>query len=180
MDKPYNNRTEKENSHHIGGLLKLDTMGGVDDTTFGMSGLALDLRSLKENLLEEYKGNNKLVTNHLSIAYFSTDNIEGIDKNNEADVNDKIKKIIAKINDNSAHFFSYNVYVDGIKKDNLAVETANGSKTPRTLEEFEYYGNNGKFKTSAYDSYKGNFDGVNPDVKQELEKDKDSGLNKIP
>lgn len=182
MDKPYNNKTEKQNSHHIGGLLKLDTMGGVDDTTFGMSGLALDLRSLKENLLEEYKGNNKLVTNHLSIAYFSTDNIEGIDNNNEADVNDKIKKIIAKINDNSAHFFSYIVYVDGIKKDNLAVDpkTANGSKTPRTLEEFEYYGNNGKFKTSAYDSYKGNFDGVNPDVKQELEKDKDSGLNKIP
>lgn len=185
MDKPYNNRTEKQNSHHIGGLLKLDTMKGVDDTKFGVSGNVLDLRGregLKHNPLDGYNGNRKLVIDSLDVAYFTTDNIEDIDPKNEAVVNKKIEEIIATINDNQAHIFSYNIYVDGIKKDNLVYnpETAYGSKTPRTLEEFEYYGNNGKFKTSAYDSYKGNFGGVNPDVKQKLEKDKDSGLNQIP
>ncbi|MDE6224256.1 MAG: hypothetical protein K2M23_02145, partial [Alphaproteobacteria bacterium] len=72
--------------------------------------------------------------------------------------------------------------VTGLSSDAHAV-----SKTPRTLKEFEYYGNaldiqyeEGKFEKPARDSYTNEeFNKLNNTIKTTLEDDKNSEANKI-
>ena len=57
----------------------------------------------------------------------------------------------------------YNEYYGtGDREDSFNITEDNyipASKKARTLKDFEYYGNNGKFEKSAYDSYNGSFTG---------------------
>ncbi|MBD5411014.1 MAG: hypothetical protein HDR53_08075 [Treponema sp.] len=209
MDKPYNNIKGDSVGPIINGIVKLDKLEGVSYDTFRVNNGVLDLRGrdgLNHNPLKGYniETDSKKSINYSGhdAIYFTkenVDNIGGIDANSS--IEDKFEILARRVfGVDEGGTPLYNVYVDNDKYDSIAniitptlkSERHAVSKTPRTLEEFEYYGNygevenpngllyQGKFKTPAYDSYKGNFDGVNPDVKQKLEKDKDSGLNQIP
>lgn len=209
MDKPYNNIKGDSVGPVINGIVKLDKLEGVSYDTFRVNNGVLDLRGrddLGHNPLEGYniRTDSKKAINYSGHAaiYFTEkyiDNIEGIDINSSSieEIFETLTRRVKRVGEGGTPV--YNVYVGDDRYDSITdkiggldIESHAVSKTPRTLEEFEYYANygevenpnglpyQGKFKTPAYDSYKGNFDGVNPDVKQKLEKDKDSGLNQIP
>ena len=203
MDKPYNNKIKNSTAVDVNGLLKLDKLEGVSYDTFGVDYGVLDLRGREDfnhNPLEGYNIETysvKAINHYGHYAIYFTekyiDNIEGIDRNSSSieETFETLARRVKRVGEGGSPL--RNVYIDNDRYDSIpnAISVPPPehicSKTPRTLEEFEYYGNTlniqyneGKFKTPAYDSYKGNFDSVNPDVKQKLEKDKDSGLNQIP
>ena len=134
-------------------------------------------------------------TGHKAI-YFTDkhiDNIEGIDRNSSIEETfETLTRRVKRVGEGGTPV--YNVYVGDDRYDSITdniggldIERHAVSKTPRTLEEFEYYGNaldiqynEGKFKTPAYDSYNDDFTGVDEVIQKKLKEDKDSGLNQIP
>ncbi|MDE6246056.1 MAG: hypothetical protein K2M50_10440 [Treponemataceae bacterium] len=209
MDKPYNNRRGDAVGMDINGLLKLDKLEGVSYDTFRVNYGVLDLRGRDDynhNPLEGYnlEDNAKKAINHdgHKAIYFTdkhSENIEGIDS--KSDIEDKFNILTKRVQRvGQGGIGVYNVYVDDTKYDSIADTISIGStskyhavsKTPRTLEEFEYYANYGevenpnglpyqcKFKTPAYDSYNDDFTGVDEVIQKILKEDKDSGLNQIP
>ncbi|MBD5407763.1 MAG: hypothetical protein HDR56_09145 [Treponema sp.] len=206
MDKPYNNRRGDSVGPIINGIVKLDKLEGVSYDTFRVNYGVLDLRGrddLGHNPLKGYnieteseKGIN--YTGYKAI-YFTekyVNNIEGIDSNSS--IEEKFKLLARRVIGNKGGTPLHNVYIDNDRYDSIPNALAFPppehicSKTPRTLEEFEYYANygevenpnglpyQGKFKTPAYDSYNDDFTGVDEVIQKILKEDKDSGLNQIP
>ena len=209
MDKPYNNKIKNSTAVDVNGLLKLDKLEGVSYDTFGVDYGVLDLRGrdgLNHNPLEGYNIGTysvKAINHYGHYAIYFTekyiDNIEGIDINSSSieEIFETLTRRVKRVGEGGTPV--YNVYVGDDRYDSITdkiggldIERHAVSKTPRTLEEFEYYANygevenpnglpyQGKFKTPAYDSYNDDFIGVDTIIKQKLEKDKDSGLNQIP
>ena len=211
MDKPYNNIKRDSVGPIINGIVKLDKLEGVSYDTFRVNYGVLDLRGrddLGHNPLKGYniKTDSKKSINYTGhqAIYFTekyVDNIEGIDRNSSSieETFETLTRRVQRVGQGGSGVL--NVYVDNNKYDSIADTITPSlknydyhavSKTPRTLEEFEYYANygevetpnglpyQGKFKTPAYDSYNDDFTGVDDIIKEVLRKDKDSGLNQIP
>lgn len=204
MDKPYNNKIKNSTGVDVNGLLKLDKLEGVSYDTFGVDYGVLDLRGREDfhhNPLEGYniKTDSTKAINHYghNAIYFTDkyiDNIEGIDRNSSSieEIFETLTRRVGRVDGGGSPI--HNVYIDNEKYDSIIDNLVIGlssdahavSKTPRTLEEFEYYGNalniqynEGKFKTPAYDSYNDDFTGVDEVIQKILKEDKDSGLNQI-
>lgn len=207
MDKPYNNRRGDTVGEYIRGLLKLDKLEGVSYDTFRVDYGVLDLRGrddLDHNPLKGYnieadskKGISWAGHNAIYFSEKDVNNIGGIAPTSSIEEKfETLTRRVQRVGEGGEGV--YNVYVDNNKYDSIADTITPGlknydyhavSKTPRTLEEFEYYGNSldlcgylekGKFKTPAYDSYNGDFTDVHPDVIEKLKKDKESGNYCIP
>ena len=209
MDKPYNNIKGDSIGPVINGIVKLDKLEGVSYDTFRVNYGVLDLRGRDDLGHNPLKGYNIKTDSKKSISYTGhkaiyftekyIDNIEGIDINSSSieEIFETLARRVKRVGEGGTPV--YNVYVGDDRYDSITdkiggldIERHAVSKTPRTLEEFEYYANygevenpnglpyQGKFKTPAYDSYNDDFIGVDTIIKQKLEKDKDSGLNQIP
>lgn len=204
MDKPYNNIKGDSVGPIINGIVKLDKLEGVSYDTFRVNYGVLDLRGrddLGHNPLKGYniKTDSKKSINYTGhkAIYFTEkyiDNIEGIDINSSSieEIFETLTRRVKRVGEGGSPV--YNVYVGDDRYDSITdkiggldIERHAVSKTPRTLQEFEYYGNaldiqynEGKFKTPAYDSYNDDFTGVDEVIQKILKEDKDSGLNQIP
>lgn len=199
-DLPYNNNKEDgtKTNAYVNGLLKLDKLEGVSYDNFSVrfENSILDLRgrdNLNQNPLEGYNINNdekKTITQISEVhgVYFTKkglENVKGLGNTSNLEEDENLERIfeilIKRIKQkNDSHL--YKVYVDEEKKNNIsrtvyfdnADKFLAGNKTPRTLEEFEYYGNNGKFENSAYNSYKQDeLDKMDKEEREKLENDKD-------
>ncbi|MBD5403807.1 MAG: hypothetical protein HDR55_02310 [Treponema sp.] len=207
MDKPYNNQKENRNDPGIHGVLKLDKLEGVSCDTFCANYGVLDLTGREGFYHSPLKGYN--IENNIEKSifwggpdaiYFTekyVNNIEGIDSNSS--IEEKFKLLALRVAGDRGGPPLCNVYIDNDRYDSIPNALSLPppehicSKTPRTLEEFEYYRNygevenspiyppyQGKFKTPAYDSYNDDFTGVDEVIQKILKEDKDSGLNRIP
>lgn len=178
------------------GLLKLDKLENVSYNTFKVNATEgiLDLRGrygLEQNPLKGYnidgKQENTIIQgDEVNGIYFTkkgikeVENLEDVENlENEENLKKIFKTLTLRIKKYD-DFISRKIYVDEDKKNNIATsiypisnyENLAGKRTPRSLEEFEYYGNNGRFEKSAYDSYEGNFQGIELEEIDKLLEDK--------
>lgn len=198
MDKPYNNIDGNKVGPVINGLLKLDKLEGVSYDTFRVNNGVLDLRGRDGLDHNPLKGYNIETDSKKSINYSGHDaiyftkkyinDIENIDRNSSSieKTFETLTRRVGRVDGGGTPI--HNVYIDDEKYDSIIDNLVMGlssdahavSKTPRTLEEFEYYGNNGKYKTPARDSYTNDeFKQLGDTIKEKLDKDKNSGANQI-
>lgn len=199
MDKPYNNIKGDSVGPVINGIVKLDKLEGVSYDTFRVNDGVLDLRGrdgLDHNPLKGYNiGTNPKKSINYSghnAIYFTEKyiyDIEGIDMNPYSieKTFETLTRRVHRVGQGGSGVL--NVYVDNNKYDSIAdiitpslpnYDYHAVSKTPRTLEEFEHYGNNGKYKTPARDSYtEKDFEDLKNTIKEKLEDDKESKANQI-
>ena len=156
-NKPYNNNVY--NGQSVEGMLKLDNLQGVSSNNFKVDFTShvcnvLDVSGIIPTVLNGYVLDyDKQITSKggtIHAIYFNKEYTS-------ADEN-KIKELCEKFANpdrtGAIHVYLGNKKVDGNKYDKYKNENEVGaSKTPRTLKEFEYFGNYDKFEKSAYSSY---------------------------
>lgn len=195
-DKPYNNVKQINILEDVLGLVRLDKLKDINGSYFkvktpGRGGSVLDFRGVDTNIITDYTPSNKIVTNagNWNAIYFP--NISDVD---EA----KNKTFYEKIVDTSRGEVS-NVYYGDKKMYGHYSDPRlfkGGSKTPRTLREFEEFGNSYvdhhddinsipdvnymmKFTTSARSTYSdAEFNSLTQkSEKESLKEDHDDGFN---
>ncbi|MBD5437404.1 MAG: hypothetical protein HDR37_02325, partial [Treponema sp.] len=185
-DKPYYNNLGSGQS--VEGMVKLDNLQGVSSNNFkvGISATSysvLDVSGVGADFLDRYNptGEEIISKNGRTHAiYFPKDyaylkNIQD-EKERQEKINELCYKFVAEnktgiinvyLGDDRDHGNEYSHYY------NEYLTAA--SKTPRTLKEFEYFGNYYKFEKSAYSSYSSDeFNNLPKEEKEQLEGDKDT------
>ena len=156
-NKPYNNNVY--NGQSVEGMVKLDNLQGVSSKNFKVDFTShvcnvLDVSGIIPTVLNGYVLDyDKQITSKggtIHAIYFNKEYTS-------ADEN-KIKELCEKFANpdrtGAIHVYLGNKKVDGNKYDKYKNENEVGaSKTPRTLKEFEYFGNNENFEHSAKSSY---------------------------
>lgn len=175
-NKPYNNNVY--NGQSVEGMLKLDNLQGVSNENFKVGfdssvNNVLDVSGISTTVLDSYvlDYDKQIASKGGTIhAIYFNENYTSADEN-------KIKELCEKFA-NPSRTGAINVYlgnkkVHGNKYDKYPTETG-ASRTPRTLKEFEYFGNYDKFEKSAYSSYTDTeFKDLPSIEKTQLENDKD-------
>lgn len=149
QNKNYNMKVEDKGLVWTNGILKLDNLTNTE--YMAVIAPIIDFRNVGKDDIIEYnstyvrggKTNDKnFMYNYPDTMYFREDVLTDL-KNNF----DNMVYKFYKQSDDVSNVFS------GETKIFTDVKGIVHSKKPRTLEEFEYFGNNGHFETSAYDSY---------------------------
>lgn len=139
-DLPYENNTES----FVKGSLKLDKIADTIKVSGGGEySFVLDLSSIS-NFYTNYTGNNLTQSGFVSAVYFNKDQENYKNQNNGFDL---YKKIV----DPQSGVIN-NVYFGGIRATTHGFKLDEGVKTSdkaRTLEEFEYLGNNRVYKNDG-------------------------------
>ena len=156
-NKPYNNNVY--NGQSVEGMLKLDNLQGVSNENFKVGfdssvNNVLDVSGISTTVLDSYvlDYDKQIASKGGTIhAIYFNENYTSADEN-------KIKELCEKFANpdrtGAIHVYLGNKKVDGNKYDKYKNENEVGaSKTPRTLKEFEYFGNNENFEHSAKSSY---------------------------
>ena len=183
-NKPYNNNVYDGQS--VKGMVKLDNLQGVSNENLKVAFNSaiynvLDVSGVDTGFLNKYTPSGKEIISQggsTHVIYFSKD----YDKSGINDTQEKIDELCHKFVSKARNGI-INVYLGDhkVKGNYYNIEYNNNrsaaSKTPRTLKEFEYYGNNYKFEKSAYSSYSSaelNDANIVPSIeKTQLEEDKD-------
>ena len=138
-DLPYKN----SNNSHVTGSLKLNKIANtmaVSGDGNGKTSFVLDLSSIS-NFYNNYSSTNLMQSSIINAVYFNEDQESYKDKD------DKGFALYEKIVDSQAGKIN-NVYFGGIRATTNGFKLNQGVKTSdkaRTLEEFEYLGNNGTY-----------------------------------
>lgn len=179
-DKPYNN--SRQDGQSVVGMLKLDNLQGVSSNNFKVGFDStyysiLDVSGVNTDFLDRYNPEGKEIISQggsTHAIYFN----ETLYKDNitQNDINKLCYKFVSK-----ARSGIINVYLgmDKFKGDEydkyVYRNLLAASKNPRTLKEFEYFGNYDKFEKSAYSSYSSTeFDNLPKEEREQLEGDKDA------
>ena len=180
-DKPYNNNVG--DGQGVEGMVKLDNLQGVSNENLKVAFSSkiyniLDVSGVNTDSLDEYNPEGKEIISRGGFThaiYFPKD----YDKRGINDTQEEIDKLCYKFVSKNRNGI-INVYLGDhkVKGNEYNIEYNNRSatsKTPRTLKEFEYYGNNDKFEHSAYSSYSStDFEELPLTEKKQLEDDKDA------
>lgn len=154
-NKNYTIKNEKQYPSSKG-VLKLDDLSNTEN--INISSTVIDFRNVDKTKFEEYNNSNETDKKFINSTVFGLYAPKDVFTNKtEKDILNIGHKFVGDENSIS-HIFSGNN--EGVYNSNNLIH----SKTPRSLEEFEYYGNNEEFKKSAYDTYENDF------------KDKDSSI----
>ena len=159
-NKPYNNAGNAVQELH--GMLKLDKVKDIDSENFKISFggsiyvyNVLDVRGVDKSELDAYNPTGREINingGDLHAIYFNEyyDSYKG----NEIEIDKLCRKFSSR-----SKAGSLNVYLGDNRENGNFYNSSNNkyfaaaSKTPRTLKEFEYFGNNNKFEKSAKSSY---------------------------
>ena len=181
-NKPYNNNVG--DGQGVEGMVKLDNLQGVSNENLKVAFSSkiyniLDVSGVNTDSLDEYNPEGKEIISRggsTQAIYFSKD----YDKSGINDTQEKIDELCHKFVSKARNGI-INVYLGDhkVKGNYYNIEYNNNrsaaSKTPRTLKEFEYYGNNYKFEKSAYSSYSSTeFDNLPKEEREQLEGDKNT------
>ena len=179
-DKPYNN--SRQDGQSVVGMLKLDNLQGVSSNNFKVGFDStyysiLDVSGIAPDFLNKYPllSYKEIISQGGSThaIYFN----ETLYKDNitQNDINKLCYKFVSESVAGIANVYLGNHKVKGNEYD-FAYSYFNNSaasKTPRTLKEFEYFGNYYKFEKSAYSSYSSDeFNNLPKEEKEQLEGDK--------
>ncbi|MBD5433438.1 MAG: hypothetical protein HDR35_03945 [Treponema sp.] len=173
-NKPYNN--SRQDGQSVVGMLKLDKLEGVSSNNFKVgfgstSYSVLDVSGIDASVLSNYNPTNKEIISRgesTHAIYFS--NL----KNKTEDINKLCYKFVSKSSPGIVNVYLGDNRDKGNHYDRYPDDTA-ASRIPRTLKEFEYFGNYDKFEKSAYSSYSStDLEELPQKEKKQLEGDKDT------
>ncbi|MGN0929203.1 MAG: hypothetical protein ACI4N3_01020 [Alphaproteobacteria bacterium] len=172
-NKNYTIKNEKTNSS-FKGVLKLDDLSNAHNIRIrANSNAVFDFRGVDTNYFLNYNIDYDYTKDNPNDKNFIKDVINAIyTKENIFDGKDseEIRKIMHRFNSLSGGL--ENIFSGDIRV--LSFGSRAHSRTPRSLEEFEYYGNNNKFEKSAkssYDGYEKEFKALQPAEKEKLNDD---------
>ena len=181
-NKPYNNNVY--DGQGVEGMVKLDNLQGVSNENLKVAFNStiyniLDVSGVNTDFLDRYNPEGKEIISQggsTHAIYFSKDyNKSGINDTQEK-IDELCHKFVSK-----ARSGIINVYLgmDKFKGDEydkyVYRNLLAASKNPRTLKEFEYFGNYYKFEKSAYSYYSSTeFDNLPEEEQTQLKKDKDA------
>lgn len=137
-DKVYNTPGQS-----VYGLIKLDKLDGVSDGNFGVDlcedSAVLDVRGVAKDSIEKHNTNILRKGGWAHAIYFSSD-FNSIKDNQTA-----INVLCERFSYNQAVGF-VNAYLGNTRFDGPHIKDGKkGADTPRSLKDFEYFGNNNKF-----------------------------------
>lgn len=137
-DKVYNTPAQS-----VYGLIKLDKLDGVSDGNFGVSlsdnSAVLDVRGVAKDSIEKHNTNILRKGGWAHAIYFSSD-FNSIKDNQTA-----INALCERFSYNKAVGF-VNAYLGNTRFDGPYIKDGKkGADTPRSLKDFEYFGNNDEF-----------------------------------
>ena len=164
-DKPYNN--SRQDGQSVKGMIKLDNLQGVSNENFKVGFASsvnnvLDVSGISTTVLDSYVLDyDKQIASKggtIHAIYFN----ENYTSANENKIKELCEKFANPDRTGAINVYLGNKKVQGNKYDKYPTETG-ASKTPRTLKEFEYFGNlydavlygdtKMQFKESAKSSY---------------------------
>lgn len=162
----FKNKVYEAPSQSINGLFKLDSLEGVSNETLGVNfssrSSVFDVRGVDTSIINNWNTSIVIYGGYQHAIYFSDD------FNSLKDNPDEIKKLCDKFtNKQKAGFINAYLGKDRVNGPSYvnAKETI-GAKNPRSLKEFEYFGNNfednnkRKFEKSAKETYGNEFDSL--------------------
>ncbi|MBD5405513.1 hypothetical protein HDR59_03130 [bacterium] len=182
-DKPYNNNNAVVSGQSVEGMLKLDNVQGVYSEDFKVDFSSrwynvLDVRGASLNNYDRIIGKEIIQGGYLHAIYFNKDYISL--ENNQDEINELCNKFANPNNMGIINAYLGTIKVKGHNFDDPSDGSFSaGSRTPRTLKEFEYLGNTYDdgfmhFETSAkssYDKYPTEFDNLSDREKDNLKND---------
>ncbi|MBD5441358.1 MAG: hypothetical protein HDR33_10215 [Treponema sp.] len=159
-NKPYN-ATRMSIGQSVKGMLKLDKLEGVSSNNFKVGFASadysvLDVSGVDASVLSNYNPTDNKIISDLGMTqaiYFNENLYKSSITQNE--INELCFKFVLKSRSGIVNVYLGNYKVKGNEYD-LAYSYYNNSaasRIPRTLKEFEYFGNYDKFEKSAYSSY---------------------------
>ena len=173
-NKPYNN--SRQDGQSVEGMVKLDNLQGVSSNNFKVgfgstSYSVLDVSGITPNVLDTYnKDNNNQIASKAGLIHAIYVNKDY----SSTDVTTLCKKFADSRRIGAIYVYFGNNKVQG-NFYNSSIATVGASRIPRTLKEFEYFGNYDKFEKSAYSSYSStDLEKLPPTEKKQLEGDKDA------
>ena len=177
-NKTYN-ATRLSGGQSVHGMLKLDNLEGVSSENFkvgfGSSVYSvLDVSGITPNVLDTYnKDNNNQIASKAGLIHAIYVNKDY----SSTDVTTLCKKFADSSRIGAIYVYFGNNKVQG-NFYNSSIATVGASRIPRTLKEFEYFGNYDKFEKSAYSSYSSTeFNNLPQEEQTQL--NNDDGENKI-
>lgn len=183
----FKNKVYRTTNAYLDGVLKLDkealdSINGNFLIIKDGKNCVVDLRGIAKNVIENYNkdGNDNektFIDGTIQAIYLPDDEVYSSYK-------DEYSEDIFKLYRN---FTKSSGYIDNVFSGERRIyrnpeknyRTAH-SKTPRSLQEFEHYGNNGTFETSAkssYDGYEEEFENLYEKSQKQLTED--DGVNKL-
>lgn len=176
-NKPYNN--SRQDGQSVEGMVKLDKLEGVSSENFKVgfgstSYSVLDVSGITPNVLDTYnKDNNNQIASKAGLIHAIYVNKDY----SSTDVTTLCKKFADSSRIGAIYVYFGNNKVQG-NFYNSSIATVGASRIPRTLKEFEYFGNYDKFEKSAKSSYTDDeFKALPLQKEQEnLERDETTGL----
>ena len=151
-NKPYNN--SRQDGESVEGMVKLDKLEGVSSENFKVgfgstSYSVLDVSGITPNVLDTYnKDNNNQIASKAGLIHAIYVNKDY----SSTDVTTLCKKFADSSRIGAIYVYFGNNKVQG-NFYNSSIATVGASRIPRTLKEFEYFGNNENFEHSAKSSY---------------------------
>ncbi|MDE5580455.1 MAG: hypothetical protein K2I95_03440 [Treponemataceae bacterium] len=158
----FNDKVYNAPAQNLKGLLKLNNIEGVSGSTLGVRFASanynvLDVRGVNTSSINSYNKDGILIGGGYAHAIYFSDYYSSY-KDNET----KIKELCLKFSNNQAAGF-INAYLGNTRVNGESYSQTNlnkdystiGAKTPRSLKEFEAFGNNNeyKFEKAARDTY---------------------------
>lgn len=163
----FKNKVYNATNQSIDGLLKLDSLEGVSNETLGVDfssrSAVFDVRGVAKTDIIDYNKKGILIDKGYQHAIYFSDDFNSL-KNNP----DEIKKLCDKFSNNQAAGF-INAYLGKDRVNGPSYVEAKdtiGAKNPRSLKEFEYFGNyfednsEYRFEKSAKETYGNEFNNL--------------------
>ena len=181
-DKPYSNNNGTADGQIVEGMVKLDNLTEVSGDNFKVRFASsvygvLDVSGVTQTILNDYNKKGREIiplggSTHAIYfnAYCNKTNIT------QTEINTLCYKFVSE---STTGILNVYLGMDKFKGDEydkyVYRNLLAASKNPRTLKEFEYFGNYDKFEKSAYSSYSSTeFDNLPKEEREQLEGDKNT------